>query len=46
MTNQPVPVPAACALSPVLIVSVAFGRVESESTSRERGDTIYVYRKG
>jgi hypothetical protein len=45
LTNQPVPVPAACALSPVLIMSVRFGRVDSETGSRERGDSIYVYRK-
>jgi hypothetical protein len=45
MTNQPVPVPAASALSPVLIMSVRFGQVDSESGSRERGDSIYVYRK-
>ena len=46
MTNQPVPVPAACALSPVLIVSVSFGRVETGTRSHERGDAIFVYRKG
>jgi hypothetical protein len=46
MTNQPVPVPGACALSPVLIVSVTFGQVESGAGSHERGDSIYVYRKG
>jgi hypothetical protein len=46
LTNQPVPVPAACDLSPVLIMSVRFGRVDFETGSRERGDSIYVYRKG
>lgn len=45
MTNQPVPVPTACGLSPVLIVSVGFDRVQSETGSRERGDSIFVYRK-
>lgn len=45
LTNQPVPVPAACALSPVLIMSVGFGRVETETGSHERGDSIFVYRK-
>jgi hypothetical protein len=45
LTNQPVPVPAASALSPVFTVSVSFGRVESETGSHERGDSIYVYRK-
>jgi CheR methyltransferase, SAM binding domain len=45
MTNQPVPVPAACALSPVLIMSVRFGQVEAGAGSRERGDSIFVYRK-
>ena len=46
MTNQPVPVPTACALSPVLIMSVSFGRVESDTGSHEQGDSIFVYRKG
>ena len=46
MTNQPVPVPAVCGLSPVLIMSVAFGRVEADTGARERGDAVYVYRKG
>ena len=45
MTNQPVPVPTACGLSPVLIMSVGFDRVESETGSHERGDSIFVYRK-
>jgi len=45
LTNQPVPVPAACGLSAVLIMSVGLGRVESDTGSHERGDTIYVYRK-
>ena len=45
LTNQPVPVPAACALSPVLIVSVGFGSVESGTGSHERGDSVFVYRK-
>jgi len=45
MTNQPVPVPAACGLSPVLIVSVGFDRVQSGTGSHERGDSIFVYRK-
>jgi hypothetical protein len=38
-------VPAACALSPVLIVSVGFGSVESGTGSHERGDSVFVYRK-
>ena len=46
ITNQPVPVPAACGLSPVLIMSVGFDRVESETGSHERGDSMFVYRKG
>jgi hypothetical protein len=45
MTNQPVPVPAVCGLSPVLIMSVGLGRVESEAGSRERADSIFVYRR-
>jgi SAM-dependent methyltransferase len=45
MTNQPVPVPTACGLSPVLIMSVGFDRVRSETGSHERGDSIFVYRK-
>jgi len=45
LTNQPVPVPTVCGLSPVLIMSVDLGRVESGTGSHERGDTIYVYRK-
>jgi hypothetical protein len=46
LTNQPVPLPAVCGLSPVLIMSVAFDRVQSETGSHERGDSIFVYRKG
>jgi hypothetical protein len=45
MTNQPVPVPDACGLSPVLIISVGFDRIQSGTGSHERGDSIYVYRK-
>jgi hypothetical protein len=45
MTNQTVPVAAACGLSPVLIMSVAFDHVQSAAGSRERGDSIFVYRK-
>ncbi len=45
LTNQPVPLPAACGLSPVLIMSVGFDRVQSETGSHERGDSIFVYRK-
>ena len=45
LTNQPVPVPAASGLSPVLIMSVAFDRVQSGTGSHERGDSIFVYRK-
>jgi 2-polyprenyl-3-methyl-5-hydroxy-6-metoxy-1,4-benzoquinol methylase len=45
LTNQPVPVPAACGLSPVSIMSVGFGRVGAGTGSHERGDSIYVYRK-
>jgi hypothetical protein len=45
LTNQPVPVPTVCGLSPVLIMSVALGQVEAGTGSHERGDTIYVYRK-
>jgi SAM-dependent methyltransferase len=46
MTNQPVPLPAVSGLSPVLIISVAFDRVQSEMGPHERGDSIFVYRKG
>jgi len=46
MTNQPVPVATACGLSPVLIMSVAFDRLPSGAGSHERGDSIFVYRKG
>jgi len=46
MTNQPVPAVAACGLSPLLIMSVAFDRVPSAAGSHERGDSIFVYRKG
>ena len=45
LTNQPVPLPAACGLSPVLIMSVALDRVRSGTGSHERGDAVYVYRK-
>jgi hypothetical protein len=45
LTNQPVPLPSVCGLSPVLIMSVAFDRVQSEAGSHERGDSIFVYRK-
>jgi hypothetical protein len=45
MTNQPVPVPTASGLSPVLIMSVGFDHVESGTGSHERGDSIFVYRK-
>jgi hypothetical protein len=45
VTNQPVPVPATCGLSAVLIMSVAFDRIQSEAGPHERGDSIYVYRK-
>jgi hypothetical protein len=45
VTNQPVPVPATCGLSPVLITSVGFDRVQSETGPHERGDSIFVYRK-
>ena len=45
VTNQPVPVPATCGLSPVLIMSVGFDRVQSEAGPHERGDSIFVYRK-
>ena len=46
MTNQPVPVATACGLSPVLIMSVTFDHVQSATGSHERGDSIFVYRKG
>jgi hypothetical protein len=46
MTNQPVPVSSTCGLSPVLIMSVDFDRVQSDGRARERGDSIHVYRKG
>jgi hypothetical protein len=45
MTNQPVPVPAASGLSPVLIMSVGFDQVQARTGSHERGDSIFVYRK-
>ena len=45
LTNQPVPVPASAGLSPVLIVAVGFGQVETQTGPHERGDSIYVYRK-
>jgi hypothetical protein len=45
LTNQPVPVPAECGLSFVLIVSVAFDRLPTETGPHERGDSIFVYRK-
>ena len=45
VANQPVPVPATCGLSPVLIMSVGFDRVQSESGPQDRGDSIFVYRK-
>ena len=45
MTNQPVPVPATCGLSPLLIISVGFDRVRSGAGTHERGDSIFVYRK-
>jgi chemotaxis methyl-accepting protein methylase len=45
VTNQPVPVPATCGLSAVLIMSVAFDRIQSEAGPHQRGDSIYVYRK-
>jgi hypothetical protein len=45
LTNQPVPVPAAWGLSPVLIMSVVLDRVQSGTGSHERGDAVYVYRK-
>lgn len=45
LTNQPVPLPAASGLSPVLIMSVALDTVRSGAGSHQRGDTIYVYRK-
>ena len=46
MTNQPVPVPTASGLSSVLVMSVRFDRVQSAAGSHERGDSIFVYRKG
>lgn len=45
LTNQPVPLPAASGLSPVLIMSVALDTVRSGTGSHQRGDAIYVYRK-
>jgi SAM-dependent methyltransferase len=45
LTNQPVPVPTALGLSPVLIMSVVLDRVHTGTGSHERGDAIYVYRK-
>jgi hypothetical protein len=45
LTNQPVPVPAAARLSPVLITSVDFDRVTSDGETRQRGDAVYAYRK-
>jgi SAM-dependent methyltransferase len=45
LTNQPVPVPPAWGLSPVLIMSVVLDRVRSATGSHERGDAVYVYRK-
>ncbi|MEO7271456.1 MAG: hypothetical protein ABIX28_06815 [Vicinamibacterales bacterium] len=46
MINQPVPVAAACGLSPILIMSSAFDHVPSATGLHERGDSIFVYRKG
>jgi SAM-dependent methyltransferase len=45
LANQPVPLPAAWGLSPVLIMSVVLDRVQSANGSHERGDAVYVYRK-
>jgi hypothetical protein len=45
LTNQPVPLPGAWGLSPMLIVSAAFDRIQSGSGTHQRGDSIYVYRK-
>jgi SAM-dependent methyltransferase len=45
VTNQPVPVPATCGLSAVLIMSVGFDRIRSEGGLHERGDSMFVYRK-
>ena len=45
LTNQPVPVPTALGLSPVLIMSVVLDRVQTGTGSHERGDAVYVYRK-
>ena len=45
VTNQPVPIPATAGLSPVLIMSVGFDRVQSGAGPHERGDSIFVYRK-
>jgi hypothetical protein len=45
LANQPVPVPAAWGLSPVLIMSVVLDRVQSAAGPHERGDAVYVYRK-
>jgi hypothetical protein len=46
MTNQPVPVAAACGLSAILISSSVFDQVPSAAGSHQRGDSIFVYRKG
>jgi hypothetical protein len=45
LTNQPVPVPTALGLSPVLIMSVVLDRVQTGTGSHERGDAVYAYRK-
>jgi hypothetical protein len=45
LTNQPVPVPAAWGLSPVLVMSVVLDRIRSGTGSHERGDAIHLYRK-
>lgn len=36
---------AVCGMSPILIMSVGFGRVDAETGSHERSDSIFVYRK-
>jgi hypothetical protein len=46
MTNQPVPVAAACGLSAILITSSAFDQVPSAAGTHQRGDSIFIYRKG
>ncbi len=46
MTNQPVPVAAACGLSAILITSSAFDQVPSAAGTYQRGDSIFIYRKG